>query len=1027
MKKLNRVILGAATAAATIAPIAAIVACGNQNIGDIWAYSHRDIHKYEETPDGNSPFYGYDYKFIPYSQYIDTTSVGDALKTSSIINFFRRDKMGNDTFKKVISTKDGHKVTSISASPNRTTKLSFEAVGSVAVTSKATGAEVVTVFDNDSFGIASQDDKSINGTKFKQLLNAGGITKMAFTLSDKMANSFWVKNNSGKKKAPITMEDAWTSIQYDFYNNVKYFGEHLVGGNIKTDASKKSQLYDYYNTKSRAKSPVFKEAEPKDADPTLLRYENINGLLKGQFSNKSKLISGNTLTLSFNNKMSIAKQKYKVLSFWNDLFIHHGGLGLRSTQNIKNIVEKHPIPNSLASQLFNGSELNDFKASPLYKSGILSSYETPWDEFEIGGKYYFSTNEAKKIAVRINPYYNAYIGKFDNTKKTFSNSNSSNAVKWIDQKNSKGEITVVRSFTKHYLTKSPLSEHIKLQAYKQGFNTEYKEPSDLSKHEYVESLTNPDKFGIHFATGYTSGAVIGDYNFWQILPLFGRSTEKSKNKPENVYFNNAYSKAMWGHTLKELSERKDNLGDAMISAVAGHGFQFRETIMASLNTFGLLKEQMGHVNDWSSQFAPELEIKGRDHPGQTFLPAHPNVFKGSVTDKLLLKGISSKYIVSIDNSGKIKAEQITWDQYKKQYVKADGEAIEKLSAPKAQFDKLKTSMKASLDSAGISAGEKVSFEIPFGRHSLSSKKMKQKIDSMIDIINKLDPRLNAVAQMRPDGHGSATVVAHKTTDESFTIEKNAKDHPFISRLLAADKGYSIASINVASKYTTPTTSSAMYDHFGRLQSGILSATSYFSSAEGHTAIAGGIMEPYGEIADEIKKSFNKYIMTADTVLNGEPGITQNVINEIKATKFEEIIKSHSQDLADFDYNGMLGPKSTQSQMIANLRKDINGTHDDGTGKQITWKAVYKPVMDFVSTWVDNIKYEMNIFLSAKTLEEQLKIYRAFRLVEPGYIQKGPLGDRSVPAMSLEKNWITQPADEYANSYLSYWRVDEERG
>ena len=1037
MKKLNKIILGAATASTAIVPIAAIVSCGDSNIGDVWAYSHRDVHMYEQSHDGNSPFYGTDYRFIPEAQYHDTGSIGDTFTTGTIINFFRRDKVGRDTFTKAKTVENGHKVTKILSNPNRATKLSFEAIGSVTITTKdASGTKTTTTFDDDSIGLGNP--KSINSPTFKATLDGGGITAISFKLNDKMKDSYWIQNKTGKKKSKITMEDVRTSLQYDFYKNVKYFGEHITGS-LKTDKNKRDILFNYYNTKSRVKTPVFQDAKAKDTDHTLLRYENINGLFKDQF-NKPNLIKDDTLTLRFNEQMSIKQQKHKILSFWNDLFVHAGGLGLRSTQNIKDLIKKHPIPKSLTDQLFDTeAELKKFKDSALYKSGVLSSYLTHWDEFEVGGKYYFTTNEAKKLAVTINPYYNAYIGK-EKSQTKFSSSTGSDAVKWGEQKNSKGDIVVVRSLTKHYLTESPLSEHIKLQAYKQGFNAIYKEPKDLSKDEYVESLANPGKYGIRFATGFTSGAVIGDYNFWQILPLYGRATPgaasgKDKLK-ENVYFNDAYSKVMWGHTIKELSERHDTQGDAMISAIAGHGFQFRQTIMASLNTFGLLKEEMGHVNDWSSQFAPELQIHG---PGSDiFLPAHADAFAtahpagiaSTPEGKLLLQGITSKYIVSIDSTGKISATQITWDDYKKQYTKADGEAIDKVSAPKAKFDELKKSMKSALDKAGIAAGQKVSFEIPFGRHPLASKKLRQKIDSMITIINSLDPRLRAAAEMLPDGEGSATVVADKTTDSTFTITKNAKQTPFLKRLREANKGYSMASLSLNGKYATPTTSSAMFDHIGYLQNGILLATSYFSSTAGHTATSGGIMEPFGLIADKMKNSFNKYVQdNAHNVLDGKTGITNAVIDEIMNTKFEDIIKSHSQDLADFDYNGMLGPKDKESIMIKNLRTDAigTGTHANAAGNQVTWKSVYKPVMDFISTWVDNVKYESDIYLSGLTLEEQLKIYRAFRLVEPGYMQKGPLGDRSVPAMSLSKNWLSMASDEYTSSFLSYWRVDEERG
>ena len=336
------------------------------------------------------------------------------------------------------------------------------------------------------------------------------------------------------------------------------------------------------------------------------------------------------------------------------------------------------------------------------------------------------------------------------------------------------------------------------------------------------------------------------------------------------------------------------------------------------------------------------------------------------------------------------------------------------------------------------SAEKVTFEIPFGRSAFKSKKLQQKVDNMITIINSLAPkRIRAVAQMSPNHEGSATVIADKTTDSTFTIPKNVKQRPFLQRLYAGPSGYSISSVNVAGKYTTDSPASAMFDHLGHLQSGVLSATSYFSSVAGLSAISGGTMEPYGVIAGKIKKSFNDYMKTASTVTLGKFGISPAVIDEISKTKFEEIIKAKAQDLADFDYNGMLGPKDKESLMISNLRKDITGVKPtDSSGQPLlnekgeqykSWKKVYHPVMEFISTWVDSVKYDMAAYLKTLTIKEQLKIYRAYRLIEPGYMMKGPLGDRTTPAMTLSKTWFSMETDEYSNPYIMYMRVDEDRG
>ena len=1003
------------SATLVVAPVAAIVSCGqNKNYGDLWHGSHRDVVVYSPSVNGQNTNYGSALQLEAPLSFLASTSMGNALN-SQILGLFNKVKDGFDKYNEIKSkTKiDGKEVETvkIKADFNRGSHLEFALVKAVKLNFKDNTNEIFDKDINDK-----NDDKSINGKHFQDVLDTKTVSNIEFIYKDDFKKHHWIQQISGKQMDSFKVEDIWTGIKISSFLNDRTRKNDLENTFGSTEGDKVFKKINALMAKESDDKNRFQETK-ETTPPSFYETPGTYKLTKDQFriSNKKNVINekNKTFKLSFDGDQT--NQAFK--SFWKTNFMSNGGFFAYSTGEIKRLIRnKENKLKAWASA--NGIDFNKFKNTEVYKSGVIQRDLTKNEkDHEVGGHYYVSLNGKKSFQVNQNLNY------IDE--------------RWLNLKNKKGEKTTLNSMRYEFIQKSPLAPTIMNEAYFQGFNVGGSIKA-LSASELQKALSNQKQYGIMHTSGYTASKMIGDYSAMQFLPTFGIGDEldkdgkpKHKSKPKYVFFNDNYAKLLWGHNIKELYKKADigttdkaSTKDFVEKLFGGPGIQFISSLMAAVNSYTFVKETSTTLQESTTLVAPEGPITGKDFKDGTHAIrylAHPPTT--STPDDLLHISLRDRNAVkTLSGSGNYTLTTVSREEYSKQFTKAGLKANERYGAPKNKLDILKNNIKEALDAAGIGSNEKVTWELPIGRGETGPTK-NPIYEQFRKFIDSLDPRLNMVAEMNPyteEGvlHGSSEVVQKEFTLD-FTLDKKTGDtKKWVKRINGAGMGYSISSLKLANAYKVSSPAAPLLQTINYLQNGELLALSYYSDK--NSKISGTKLESLNIIIktlkDEMKNMFEKN--SSNTWADLKSTDKQTIIDTFKNWKFEDIYKAGPADISSYDYIGLGG-----LEKIRKLKQ--TKTFLDKTNKDLV-KDI-RIVMDKVNEWFENALFLLDIKMtSTMSQADIMKTIVAFNIIQPSGFNPGltTLGNRNLSANGLAKNWYHNPlSDSNGFDDISWIRVD----
>ena len=1016
MKKIKKSLLGIGTVATAISPIAFIISCGNnESPGDNWHGSHRDVVSYLPTNNGENPWYGRPSKAAPQYSYVGT-GITQNVTNGMQFGLFSLVKQDIDRFNEVqTNNAQGMATTEIISSPNRTSKLAFEAIKEVVLT-YSDGTSIK--FDNDS--VDSTNDSSINGNKFLQDISAAdanGVSRVVdikFVFRDDLSDHHWIQQTTGKKGAPIKAEDFWTAIQIEIMRN----------DSTRANAGGSQYINTYVN--KIIKEELFHGFDPNITPSSWLNSQIINGLKASQFEitptakNNFILNNGKAIHFAFNGNQTATSMS----SFWKDIQTT-GGLKAIPTQAVDNLKINNPVTIDVFQNAPDPKkELDDYQKSDLAATGIIEFF-TAFNETDhyVAGKYYLSYNGKKRAIFKQNQDY------IDDH--------------WLNLKNKAGKKVTLNTYTIEFFQESDSMYTIIQKAFEQGFSVAGNRDG-MSESDYQKALNNPRKYGIQYSTGYTSSKLLGDYSNIQFLPNF---PNKYKLNPSNknvvisgdsnklVFFNDNYAKVMWGDTIANLHKPQDTVddnnmnGDWADQAFAGTGMQFISNLLSAQNWFTVIRNYDQSYQESTTSLPPEGPINGIY--GADFWVAHPPNNPTSPTEVLHERLRSRIGMDFYDNNGtNLLVPDYTETKrtdYQNVYTSSSGSALNRYGAPSAQLAKYKANITEALDKAGIGQNEKVTWEMPIGR-GLNSIKMNIQYKKIQEFIRSLDQRLNPVAKMSPyreDGiNTSQNEVIQSDYDQDFNLNNvgSGGSYEWISRLRGASTGYNVSSLKISDSYSLNSLAGGIYEEVAYLQSGFFLALSYYAD---HTNLMSGNSPLKGlqVFIDSFNESKDQTFAPGGNWTNEFiSSNSQDFINALENFDFAKLWDNPSSVIASYDYKGLNGFGDIRALEIT----------PDGLTPGTDLNKDLRTFMDLFNTFFVNAKYKLDEKINQRLLTDNqlLEAAIAYNIIQPGAMNpfNQYLSNRDNPKIVLYKNWFTSGgSDSSYMSDISWARVDSDPG
>ena len=1018
--KIKKTLWGFGASITTIAPIAISISCGNtknlyddNNFGEIWHGSHRDIVVYQETDAGENPYYGRPNEALAKIAYLPSAIISQA-DNSTQFGLFSLVKQDIDRSTEVTTTNaDGIQETKISVKPNRKTLLAFEAVKSVVLKYKDSSNLDDKEFDSDSFDI--NDDKSINSNAFKDAIaasDANGISYLKdieFKFRDDLQDHHWIQQITGKKGAPIKPEDFWTSIQFQIMRNNAYRSKY--GGS--------KQINDYVN--SKLKKDIFLEPQLGD-EFGWLGYETLYGLKNSQFEPtkqaKENFIKGNGIHFAFNGE-----QKGKsITSFWKDIE-STSGLKALPTKSFEELKKNYPV----TENVFKGTKdpkkaLAAYQKSALADSGIVEAYSAQKDsDHYVAGKYYLSKSDKKKLVYKQNQdYINSH---------------------WLNLKNKAGKKVTLNSYTIEFITATDVVSSTIQTAFEQGFSAQGRQEG-ISENDYNKALDDPQKYGVKFFTGYQANKLIGDFSNIQFLPNLpnpyvlnaDQTAAIPGTKNGFVFFNDNYAKVLWGDTIANLHKAQDKDDDKDIhgewanQAFAGTGIQFITNLLAAQNWFTFVKNQDSSLQDSTTVLPPEGPINGKD--GNDFLISQSPINPSSNTEILHDRLRSRIGLDFYDDDSKDKLDapistETKRSEYKDVYTSANLSSLERYGAPSAQLAKYKANITEALDKAGIGINEKVTWELPIAR-GITSVNLNVIYKQLQDFIKSLDPRLNPVAQMNPykeDGTKPQNEVAQADYDQDFTLSDNsAGSYLWLLRIHLNNVGYNASSLNISfgSTYEVNSLPGGIYTYTIDLFSGFLLALSYY--ADHDDLLKGNDLKGLKIFIDSFEESKNTSFVKGGLWENKFTSTHKKVfIEALQNFEFKKLWDNPSSVIASYKYAGL-----NSFGKIRKLLTTIHGLKDNDLKNDLN---VFNSLFIQFTINAQNILDE-KIKNGLISNDDLLKAVIAYNIIQPGGLNPAlqAIENRENPGIYIEKTWFTTGGINTSNySDISWSRVDSDKG
>lgn len=1035
-----------------VAPLATLVACEDgtgtsSNPANKWQFgSHRIVQMVDEESDGISflETKGLQNFLTPLST---SNGNGDPLgnaHAAMALSLFRYVQPKGDQYQ----LDSNGKIVGIVAS--REIALRFEMIEKLTITfTDGHTAE----FDDDGDDVTNP--RNINGQNFKDELAKGGVKNFKFSLRKDIDQHHWIQQLTGEKGSKITSKDLWRTTFLRLFaigkNRAESLGVSLEGDSDpksikKIDAkinAKAKQGYTPLSTGSASQSAGFFKSLSYGVDNDLF----LNSL-KDENARKQIIPDDFTFNIPFNDP----KDGITTLKNWDDMFGKGTAFVAVPNKEIEDLIvseeetlkgmmvmtsDSKNAEGKMEHYEFTEADWEKFKTTDLYKSGYLQWVTSLKEKQYVAGKYYFSQSTAKLWVASINE---DYVDP-----------------RWLNQKNSKGELTTIKEFRMKTIQESQVSKLQLGNEYLSGTSVS-SSFENLSPSQQASALNDIQKWGLSFTKGYTGAKMLGDFSFAPLLP-FQKGTGK-------VYYNNNFSKAMFGDTSANYL-KSQTPEDLITYEVSGLGAQFRSNLLALINKTAFLKT--GEVTNsigWDAPFAPEGTI-GPDANGN---PVVLSSVIGNPTDAAA-NGVDEEKVVGINvvriENGIPKIYPISTNSYLENLVDTSINRYGPSNKPSSTlplkpgsttehyspYEFVKENIKEVLDATvgpivgDVKPEQLLTFEFPYGR-GLTFPKYNVAYKEFQQYLKTIDPRLNMVAAVKPaleaDPASDATtaVIGDETDGEIGWTDFNTspsseigKLYSFIERLYAGNKGYSFASLNPTSTYDVNSPSAVLASQIGYQQSGLMLSLSYF--AANPNLLSGSDYAPLKDLVDFLQKNFveeQKRFNDQDYIKSYSSSKAQVFVDALKSYKFEDLYKSSLIDIAKYDYIGWKGLEAVKQVKIdydkAVLEANQNKTPLSDDDKKI--KADIELFDYEVAHFFENstLKFEYDVLskypLDATGTQKKLDMMQAFEsLFYQGFNPFDlSVGDRRIMLIGFRKTWFTPtPTDINGSNDLSRYRVD----
>lgn len=1039
---------------AIVAPLATLVACedgttSTSNPALKWQFnSHGIVQKVATSASGVSFLEESGTRF--FLAPTTTSSSGDSSDLAAV-----GASMALSIFRYVQPEMDKYQLDSngtiAGIAPNRNIVLRFEMIKSMTI---EFFNDAPVTFDDDGDDVTNP--RNVNGQNFKDQLAKGNVKSFKFNLRDDITQHSWIQQLTGEKGTSITSKDLWRTIFLRHYaigrNRADATGLSLDAKNdpksIKNiDARLNSKVrkgYTPFSTGTASTSPgVFKSMSYG------LDNDLILNSLNDQNARNAIIPDDQTFILPFSD----GKDGITTLANWDELFGKGSAFCATPSDEIDTMITKkektlHDMLVGVSDSLdadgkpvhyeFSEADWEALKATDLYKSGYLQWKISQRDEQYVAGKYYFSQSTTKLWVAKINE---DYVDP-----------------RWLNQKNSKGQSTLIQEFRMKTIQESQVSDMQLANEYIAGTSvtSAFK---NLAYSQQIAALKDSKYWGLTFTRGYTGAKMIGDYSFIALLPYLKGSGM--------VYYNNNFAKAMFGDTAAKYLSAQST--ESLIPyQVSGLGAQFRTNLTALINKTAFLRAS-GNANamGWDIPFAPEGLI-GPDKNN------NPVVLSNVVSNPAdaAANGVNEEKVVGVNvvkiENGVPKIYPISTNSYLEKLVdtsinrygpsnepsddlptKIDGKHYSPLEFIKENIKEVLDQQVGPIPADGvIPESMKVTFEFPYSR-SMTSVKMNVAYKEFQQFLKTVDPRLNMVAAVNPASESNinsdATVAVNgdgkdgQVEWKDFTTDSSVeagKLYTYLNRLQPAGKGYSFAPINSTVSYDINSPAAILATNLGYQQSGVLLTLSYLK-ANSNLLNTGSGFEPLKDLVDFVQTSFtNEQTRFSDInyVNSYKSSKAQVFVDALKNYKFEDLYKSNASDIAKYDYIGWKGVEAVK-QIEIDYTKALSTSAKNKTPLSDDDKKIKDDLELFkyeVSRFFENatLKFDREVLSKysndAVGTQKKLDIMQAFESLFYQGINPFDMGvgDRRIVQASFSKTWYTEgTTDINGNVDFSRYRVD----
>lgn len=1043
-KLLYKLAIPFAVAGTIVAPVAAVVSCddgatgSSSNVSTKWAFgSHRIIQNVETSDSGISYLeetgvYAFQTPLANSYSYNGTVS---SLRAAMSLALFRIVSPQFDQY----TLTDG-KITGIT--PNRKTAIRFEMAESLEVNFFDGTSETFTSDSDDA-----KDDKSINGENFKTTLLRGNVKSYKFNLRPDIVNHNWIQQISGKKGDKITSKDLWRTLflrEFDYgTNRSESTGIPLgVGKSDETKILTIKKIDDRINSKMRkGYSNALNTGTVNDGygtfHSTVSGFDNKLILDSLSDENKMKQIIPDDTTFIIPFDANNKKNGDDTLAYWNTAFAKQTEFCASPDATISEATnpqsakakELHNLivadvqnADPAAAYKFTEKDWEDFTKTNLFKSGYLQWKISPREQQFVAGKYYVSESTTKLWVAKRNE---DYVDE-----------------RWLNQVNKNNQQTTILEYRVKTIQKSQVSNMQIANEYLAGTNV-YSSFENLSPTQQASALQDIKGWGLNFTKGYTGAKMLGDYSSAAMYPFL---TGNGK-----VFYNNNFSKAMYGDTSADYLDPNYNTPEKLISyQVSDLGAQFRTNLYALINknAFWKTAKRAGTIG-WDTPFAPEGYI-GQDANGKSVILsnviADPNSAAQNGVDEEKIVGFN---VIKIEN-GQPKIYSIPSNTYLKQNISTDidsyGPSKEPLDTlpdnPKTPGKKYTPSdfvienIKEVLDKQvgtipvgttwqNVPEDKKVTFEFPYAR-GLTSEQYNEAYKTLQEYLRSVDPRLNMVAAVTPanesDKNSDATTLVYgdgitgSTKWVDFSNDPNTtvgEPYDFVKRLHAGGEGYTFASLNSSMLYQVDSPASVLVQRLGYQQTGVLLSLSYLADNESTLLNTNSAFAPLKAITDFLKKQFEAQKTRFNDANYGDAFKSkdkQTFIDALRSNKFkfENLYKSNIKNVAVYDYTGWGG-----FEEVIKLEDSIKGKATL-TDEEKKLSDDIKLVKEEASKFFENasLVFDREVIAKNQTdvagTQKTLDLMQAFASLF--YQQFNPfninLGDRRIISISFQKTWYS---------------------